>query len=161
MSKTDECLKWLDDKGINYELVKHEPAYTVDDILRMGVDSHGIICKNLFLRDAKGKRHFLVVLRSDKQADLKSIGEKLGAHLSFASEERLAKYLNLTKGAVTPLGVMYDANAAVEVLLDSELDCGTPLGVHPCENDASVFLSYAQLVSLIESNGNKLLTAPL
>lgn len=63
----------------------------------------GSVCKNLFLRDAKGRQHFLVVLPGDRQADLGALAAALGSSkLSFASEERLMKHLGLTKGSVTP-----------------------------------------------------------
>lgn len=75
--------------------------------------------KNLFLRDAKGKRHFLVVLDKDKRADLKALQEQLScSKLSFASEERLKKHLGLSRGSVTPLGILNDAQGMVELVFD-------------------------------------------
>lgn len=150
------CLKWLDDNGVRCELAEHEAVFTIDEMDKLDLARCGIIVKNLFLRDDKGKRHFLVCERFDKRADLRALGELLGTKLSFASAERLDKYLGLSKGEVTPLGLMNDADAAVEVLLDADLDCGEKLGVHPCVNTASVFISYADLIRLIKLNGNKL-----
>ena len=78
--------------------------------------------KNLFLRDAKGKRHFLVVLDKDKRADLKALQEQLScSKLSFASEERLKKHLGLSRGSVTPLGILNDAQGMVELVFDRDL----------------------------------------
>ena len=103
MYQKEDVRKFLDEKQISYEWFDHKAVFTIDEMLEIGLEKEEDIAKNLFLRDNKGKRHFLVVIREDKQADLKSLGEKIGAgRLSFASEERLMKYLGLTKGSVTP-----------------------------------------------------------
>ena len=88
-----EIKAFLDEKGLQYEWIEHEAVYTIEDMVRLGLEENKDVAKNLFLRDQKGKRHFLVVIRADKQANLKELGEKLGiGKLSYASEERLEKY---------------------------------------------------------------------
>ncbi len=161
MNKKEEVFAHLDQKKIPYERLDHDPVFTIEDMERNGICGHGNICKNLFLRDGKGKRHFLVCIQKDKNADLKKLGEKIGARLSFASEERLLKYLNLTKGSVTPLGVLYDTGAQVEVIIDKDLVHETRLGIHPCENTATVFLNFSDLKTLIEENGNTIMYVEL
>jgi Ala-tRNA(Pro) deacylase len=109
VSIRDEALKRLDDLKIACEIDCHEPVYTIEAMVAPGLDKKGEIVKNLFLRDAPGKRHFLVLLQKDKTADLKDIRAKLGCPaLSFASEDRLARYMKLTKGAVSPHGQFSD-----------------------------------------------------
>ena len=72
--------------NIKYEVVEHEPVYTMEDMDRLGLPEKGILCKNLFLRDAKGKRHFLVTCDEKKKVDLKSLARQVGVNaLSFAS----------------------------------------------------------------------------
>ena len=73
MGKREEILNWLEGKGIAYELMEHPPVYTIEDMEQLGICLKGNVCKNLFLRDGKGKRHFLVMLARDKQADLKQV----------------------------------------------------------------------------------------
>lgn len=108
----------LNKLNIKYEVVEHEPVHTMEDMDRLGLPAKGTLCKNLFLRDAKGKRHFLVTCDEKKTVDLKSLGRALGAgNLSFASEERLEQYLGLKQGSVSPFGLMNDADHAVEFLL--------------------------------------------
>ena len=76
----------LDKMKIKYEVVEHEPVYTMEDMDRLGLTKKGTLCKNLFLRDSKGKRHFLVTADEHTKIDLKSLSKKLGAgNLSFAS----------------------------------------------------------------------------
>lgn len=132
--------------NITYEVVEHEPVHTMEDMDKLGLPAKGTLCKNLFLRDSKGKRHFLVTLPESKSVDLKKLGKTLGAgNLSFASEERLEKYLSLKQGAVTPFGLMNDPEHHVEFFIDNDLSREKKLGIHPLENTATVFLSYKDL----------------
>ncbi len=153
----EQVFKVLNALNIDYQLINHPAAFTVEDMDKMDMNRYGDGCKNLFLRDDKGKRHFLVVLHKDKNADLKSIQEQLGCtRLGFASEERLFKYLHLRKGEVTPLGIINDADASVEVVVDKDLVGKNKLGVHPNDNTATVWLSFDALKKIIEQNGNKI-----
>ncbi len=144
----------LEALGVPYEVWEHPAVYTIEEMDALHLPDPSVVVKNLFLRDAKGKQHFLVVLQKDKQADLRALGEHLGVKLSFASEERLMKYLGLEKGAVTPFGILNDTERAVEVLLDADLECMPLIGVHPNENTATVVLKPADLVRIIERHGN-------
>ena len=155
MDRKETTLALLQKENIPYRMVEHPPANDMEDIAAFGVSQHGHVAKNLFLRDsAKGKNHYLVTVRGDKQVDLARLREIVGQRLSFASEQRLEKFLNLKKGEVTPLAVLYDTENAVQVFLDKDLaDCGE-VGVHPCDNTATVFLSFDDLRSFVEKQGN-------
>ena len=116
----------LNKMGIKYEVVEHEPVHTMEDMDRLGLPEKGTLCKNLFLRDSKGKRHFLITADEKTKVDLKTLGRQLGAgNLSFASEERLEKYLGVKQGSVTPFALMNDTE--------------------PLENTATVFISFKDL----------------
>lgn len=155
MDERERVLAKLDELGVSYELDVHEPVYTIDAMVALGLDKKGEVVKNLFLRDAKGKRHFLVVLPGDRQGDLKAIRARLGSTaLSFGSEERLMRCLKLSKGAVSPLGVLNDADRAVEVVFDRALAGAPRLGVHPNDNTATVWISYEGLRKIVEHCGN-------
>lgn len=152
-----EIRAFLDEKGFAYEWVEHKAVYTIDEMEALGLEDMEDIAKNLFLRDQKGKRHFLIVIRANKQANLKELGEKLGiGRLSFASEERLEKYMKLKKGSVTPLGVLNDETCAVEVFFDEDFLKMKKIGVHPNENTASVYLATEDLLQIIRQHGNPL-----
>ena len=143
--------------GIPYQIIEHEAVYTLEEIDRLNLSEKGRILKNLFLRDEKGKRHFLVVLDEAKSADLKAIRAQIGStRLSFGSEERLMANLGLTKGAVTPLGVLNDCAKNVEVLIDEDLRGRPRLGVHPCDNTETLWLSFDSIKKIIEKQGNSL-----
>ena len=151
-----EVKAFLEEKNIPFEWVEHKAVFTIEEMEELGLESMDEIAKNLFLRDQKGKRHFLVVVKGMKQVNLKELGEKLGTKLSFASEERLEKYLGLKKGAVTPLGILNDENCVVEVYMDEDLCKLERIGVHPNDNTASVYLSPADLLNIIKEHGNSL-----
>lgn len=155
----EEILQRLKELGIQYELIEHKAVFNMEEMDALGKDffKGASICKNLFLRDQKGKRHFLVTMKEEKQANLAEIAKScLATKLSFASEERLKKYLNLTPGAVTPLAIINDEQKAVEVILDKDLFKEEKIGVHPGVNTATVIISPADLEKYIKANGNKL-----
>lgn len=155
MERREHILAWLESEGISYQLVEHPAAYTMEDIQRFGFDTEGQVCKNLFLRDSnKGKHHYLVSVAGGSRADLVKIGALVGKRLSFASEGRLARLLNLEKGAVTPLGVYFNQDHSVRLLLDARLASQRRVGVHPGDNRATVFLRFEDLVKLLQSTGN-------
>ena len=120
--------------GIPYEVTEHPAAFTVD----------------------KGRRHFLLVLRKEKRADLKAVAAAMGlGRLGFASEERLERFLGLKKGSVSPLGVLNDGARCVEVLLDADLQELPGIMVHPNDNTASVLLRVEDLERLIRAHGSR------
>ena len=153
----EEVKVFLKEKRIPFRWVEHKAVYTIEEMEELGLEKMEETAKNLFLRDQKGKNHFLVVIRADKQANLKELGEKLGGvRLSFASGERLEKYLGLKKGAVTPLGILNDTACAVKVFLDRDFLEKEEIGVHPNDNTASVYLKTADLMQIIKEHGNSL-----
>ncbi|MBQ6876917.1 MAG: 4-(cytidine 5'-diphospho)-2-C-methyl-D-erythritol kinase [Oscillospiraceae bacterium] len=143
--------------GINYERVDHPAVYTMEEMDSLGIFNKGVVGKNLFLRDNKGKRHFLVFVFGDKHTNLESIQNELGIkHVSFGSAERLDKYLGLTKGSVSPLGVINDTTASVEFIIDKEFTDYPCVGVHPNQNTSTVWLTFEDLMKVIRENGNKI-----
>ena len=138
-----EIYALLEEKKIPCRIVEHEAVFTMEEMERAGIDRYGCICKNLFLRDAKGKQHYLVSVPDERHVDLKWLSAALGtSKLSFASAERLEKYLKVPQGSVSPLALLSALPA---------------VGVHPNDNTATVFLSFADLRSLIEEHGNGVL----
>lgn len=155
MNSRENIFENLQTLGISYELFEHAPAFTMEEYNALGFNPDDEICKNLFLRDYKGKRHMLVVLKGSKHADLRLIqAEVESSKLSFASDERLAKYLDVKKGSVSPLGLINDTQSAVEVYFDEDLQNAPRLGFHPNDNTATVFLSFADVRRYIESTGH-------
>ncbi len=143
--------------GINYKRVDHPAVYTMEEMDSLGIFNRGVVGKNLFLRDNKGHRHFLIFVFGDKHVNLESVQNELGIkHVSFGSAERLDKYLGLTKGSVSPLGAINDTEAAVEFIIDNEFKNYPCIGVHPNQNTSTVWLSFEDLIKVIKENGNKI-----
>lgn len=145
----------LDRLGVPYEEILHEAVFTIPEMERLSLPPDVVVAKNLFLRDHRGKRHFLVVLHKDKNADLRALGEAIGSRLSFASPERLSRHLGLEKGAVTPFGVLNDEARAVEVFFDPDLQAAPKVGVHPNVNTATLLLRFEDVVRVVTEHGNK------
>lgn len=146
---------FLNSQNINFDVKDHEAVYTMEEMQTAGLDKLGTICKNLFIRDQKGKKHFLITADDATHINLKDVGVKLEAgKVSFASAERLEKYLGVTTGCVSPLGILNDDEHAVTVVLDKKLVGIDRLGVHPNDNTSTLFLSFDSLVKAIEAVGN-------
>ena len=151
----NEVLERLKALGIRYELDEHEAVFTIEAMKAAGLDKKGMVPVNLFLRNANGKRHYLVIHDGDKHTDLKRLEDEIGAtHLSFGSAERLMKHLGLTKGSVSPFGLINNTNHDVEVVIDASIKGHERLGFHPNINTATVWIGYDDLMKFIESCGN-------
>lgn len=147
----------LEKHSIAYDRYEHPPVYTVDEAKKYWKDIKGAHSKNLFLRNNKGNRHYLVVLEESKTADLKQLSDKLNAgKLSFASERRLMQYLGLETGAVSPFGLINDENKAVTVVIDSDLKKYEYVNFHPNVNTATISITYTDFEQFLKHCGNEL-----
>jgi Ala-tRNA(Pro) deacylase len=145
----------LDALGIAYERHEHPAVFNADDASKFWDPIAGVQCKNLFLRNKKGDRHYLVVLEISKRADLKEVVKLVGDdRLSFGSPERLMAELGLTPGSVSPFGLINDPDGSVRVLLDEDLRGKERLIFHPNINTASVVVSWADLERFLATRRN-------
>ena len=153
--KTHEALKSL---GISFITHEHPPVFTVEQAEQHWKEIQGAHCKNLFLRNKKGNRHYLVILLSRKSADLKALTRQLGEdRLSFASPQRLMKYLGLEPGAVSPFGLIYDENKEVRVVLDEDLKNEEYVNFHPNVNTATLGLDFEDFKKFLSWCGNRVI----
>ncbi len=141
--------------GIACELYEHPPVFTAEEAAVHWRDIDGVAVKNLFLRNKKGDRHYLVILSIEKQTDLRQLVRVIGDdRLSFGSPERLRTYLGVEPGSVSPFGLIHDHSHAVGVIVDSELRDAKRLIFHPNDNTASLTISSADLVRFLAEQGN-------
>lgn len=148
----------LDHLAIAYNRHEHPPVYTVDEAKKYWQDIEGAHAKNLFLRNNKGNRHYLVVLEESKTADLKGLSDKLGSgKLSFASERRLSDHLGLETGAVSPFGLINDSSNAVTAVIDRDLSKKERVNFHPNVNTATFTISYQDFEKFLRYCGSEII----
>ncbi len=141
--------------GIETDRVEHPAVMTVEESERLVPPLPGAKTKNLFLRDRKGARHFLVTVAHDHPVDLDALGTELGAgRLGFASSERLLKHLGVTPGSVSLLALVNDAAHAVEFVIDRRLWDAGAVHAHPLVNHATMVIPHAQLERFLEATGH-------
>ncbi|MBX7142970.1 MAG: prolyl-tRNA synthetase associated domain-containing protein [Oligoflexia bacterium] len=141
----------LNKNGIQYTRVDHPPVFTCEEAARVVPKLPGAETKNLFLRDGKGRRHFLLSVGSHKSVDLKALSKLLGVSgLSLASSERLAKYLGVTPGAVSLLALINDSSRQVELLVDEELWAAEAFLCHPLVNTSTLLIAKAGMGKFFE-----------
>ena len=149
-----ELLRILDGLDIAYRLTEHSAVATVDDLRKIGDLCPGLLCKNLFLKDARGE-YWLVVVPHFREVDLHALPQTIGSRrLSFASPERLMEVLGVVPGAVTPLALVNDRETRVHVILDRAMLDGEALLFHPLENTATVAVSPADLLRFVMHCGH-------
>ena len=152
----ERTLAALDAAGIRYDKLEHPVVCTMEEMDAAGITARGNVCKNLFVRDQKGKNHFLIVALEEKKVDLTDVADQIGSsRLSFGSPERLEKYLGVSQGSVSPLGILNDEEHEVIVVFDQDLRTRKEIGVHPNENTATIWLSFRDLRRFIENQGNE------
>jgi len=148
-------LETLDKLGIAYVRHEHPPVATVQEAEKYWGPIKGTHCKNLFLRNKRGNRHYLVIAAVDKAVDLKRLNALLGEdRLSFASPERLKRWLGLEPGAVSPFGLVNDATHQVDVICDEALKSSVGLGFHPNVNTVTLEIALADFEKFLASRGN-------
>jgi len=150
-----DVLDLLESKNIKYDIIEHEEVHTIEDMEALGLLDKGYVCKNLFLRNANGKMHFVLSCHHDKEVKLDEVARKIGStRLSFGSPERLEKYLKLENGYVSPFGVINDESESVIFIFDKELQNKDNVGFHPNTNKATVYLAFKDVKKIIEDHGN-------
>lgn len=144
----------LEELGIQYTEHQHPPVFTSAEADQHWAHIPGIKTKNLFLRNRKGDEHFLVIVPADKRVDLKALAKTLGeVQLSFASPERLQKYLGVTPGSVTPFALINDTDKRIQVVVDQVVADADRQGFHPLVNTATLSLSTLDFFKFLEWTG--------
>ncbi len=149
MSDNMDIFEMLKKLNIEYDILKHQAVYTVEEAKQIKNMIPGEGCKNLFLTDKKG-RYFLYVILEDKRADLNKLRKILKvSRLTFGNEEELMELVGLEKGSVTPLGIVNDKENKVVLLIDKDL-VDKRILMHPNVNTMTVSMMYSDLVKIVE-----------
>ena len=145
----------LRELGIAFERHEHPPIPTVEEAAQYWSGIDAMHCKNLFLRNQKGNRHYLVIIEHLKKADMRSVADQIGdGKLSFGSPERLIAHLGLTPGSVSPFGLINNHDHAVRVFLDRDIKAAPRVSFHPNINTATLVLLTTDFLKFLESTGN-------
>lgn len=168
--KIREVLDWLGAHGIPYEIHYHPPLFTIEEALAYWKDIDSTHCKNLFFRNHKGNRHYLVSFECHKDLDIHSLEHYLHqGKLSFASPERMDRCLGVRPGSVCAFGLIHDIDIAgkadpkelfdnghrVKYFLDSDLRTAERVSFHPCDNTASVVLTHDMFMRFLDLWGGE------
>jgi Ala-tRNA(Pro) deacylase len=149
-----DIYKFLDDHQIKYERHDHPPVYTVEDVIRLVPPLEAAKTKSLFLRDAKGSRHFLIIVKGEKRVDLKALPDLLNSsRLRFGSPDRLKKHLGVDPGSVSLFAVVNDIGKAVELIIDTALWKSDAFQFHPLVNTSTLVISRDNVKQFLDTTG--------
>jgi Ala-tRNA(Pro) deacylase len=150
-----ELFDLLDELEIHYEYHEHPPLATIEDAVMHWKDYNSGRCKNIFFRNHKGNRHYLVVLEHLAKLDIHDLEKRLKqGKLTFGSDQRLKKYLGLNPGAVSPFGLINDKEKHVHLFIDEKLKEEERLAFHPNDNTATLVISKTDFLKFLEYTGS-------
>ncbi len=150
-----ELYDLLDSLSVKYEYHEHPPVATIDDAITHWKDYNSGRCKNIFFRNHKGDKHYLVILEHLAQLNIKDLEQRLKqGKLSFASDQRLLKYLGVQPGSVSPFGLINDKEKHVHLFVDVKLLSFERLAFHPNLNTATLVISTDDFLSFLKQTGN-------
>lgn len=150
LEKEIKCYDFLDGLGIEYQRVDHDAADTMEICEEIDKSLGAVICKNLFLCNRQQTAFYLLMIPADKVFKTKDISAQIGSsRLSFATAEHMEKYLNITPGSVSVLGLMNDLDNAVTLLIDKDVLNDEYFGCHPCINTSSLKIKTSDLIQKI------------
>lgn len=158
-SKAD-FIRWLEARGIAHDTREHPPLHTVEEAeaQRAGWPAearNGAFCKNLFLKDKKG-RLFLIVTLETRELKLNRLSKPIGsARLSFANADLLWQVLGVRPGSVTPFALVNDRDHLVTVVLDAPMLEHERLHYHPLENTATTGLARTAFMDFLRLTGHE------
>ncbi|MBR5820022.1 MAG: prolyl-tRNA synthetase associated domain-containing protein [Alistipes sp.] len=146
---------FLDQHAIRYSWYEHPEAPTIEIARQYWHADGSKHCKNLFFRNHKGNRHYLVCFDCEQSMAIHDLEHRLHqGKLSFASEQRMERWLGLKPGSVSPFGLINDPENHVHLFLDSTLQNYPALSFHPNDNRATVVIELAEFLRYLEQVGN-------
>ncbi len=152
--------QFLSQHGIAFERHDHPPVYTCEEADEHVPSLPATKTKNLFLRDKKGRRHFLVTVSPEKTVDLKALSKTLEVSgLSFGSAERLDRCLGIEPGAVSLLAALNDKEGAVSIVVDADLWENSAFLCHPLVNTSTLVIDKADLERFLNLTGHEVKNA--
>ena len=146
---------FLDSHEIRYSWYEHPEAPTIEIARQYWHQDGSKHCKNLFFRNHKGNRHYLVCFDCEQSMAIHDLEHLLHqGKLSFASEQRMERWLGLKPGSVSPFGLINDTENHVHLFLDSKLRDYPSLSFHPNDNRATVVIELSEFLRYLEIVGN-------
>lgn len=147
LEKELRCYDLLDRLGVPYERVDHAPAMTMEVCQEIDCVLNAVICKNLFLCNRQKTAFYLLTMPGGKPFQTKVLSAQLGTtRLSFAPPELMESMLRCTPGSASVLGLAYDTERRVRLVMDRAVHDAAWFGCHPCKNDASLRLRTEDLL---------------
>ena len=150
LEKEIRCYDLLDRLGVAFQRIDHEAAMTMEACVEIDKVLDATICKNLLLCNRQNTAFYLLMIPGDKQFKTSVLSKEIGSsRLSFAKPEYMEKFLDITPGSVSVLGLMNDHDHQVQLLVDEDVLKGEYFGCHPCINTSSLRIRTVDLMEKI------------
>ncbi len=155
MNRREKVFEVLKELNIDYIITEHPAVPTVEEAKKYWIDLESAHCKNLFFRNHKGNKHYLVLLDYRQTLAIHDLEQRLKqGKISFSSEKRMDKYLGLKPGSVSPFGLINDTENHVHVFIDENLKRSERISFHPNDNTATLVISFQDFLKFMEWSKN-------
>jgi Ala-tRNA(Pro) deacylase len=146
IDKENDAYDFLENAGVEFSRVDHAPVDTIEECAAVKALLGLGLCKNLFLCNYQRTKYYMLVMHGEKKFSTAVVSKQIASsRLSFAPKEDMQSMLNLTPGSVTVLGLMYDKENRVRLLIDEDILNDEYFGCHPMINTSSVKFSTKDL----------------
>ncbi|MFH1161403.1 MAG: prolyl-tRNA synthetase associated domain-containing protein [bacterium] len=155
MNGDPRLYKILNELHIPFDYYEHPPVATIEEAKKYWKDIEAGHCKNLFFRNHKGDRHYMVIIEHTHDLSIRDLEQRLKqGKLTFASDQRMMKYLSVTPGSVSPFGLIHDTSHHIHLFIDNNLRNYDRISFHPCINTASLVIRYVDFEKFLTWSGN-------
>ena len=158
LQKEMRCYDLLDSLGVKYNRIDHDAANTMEDCAEAKAVLGVKICKNLLLCNQQKTKFYLLLMSGEKQFVTKDFSKKIGSsRLSFAPPEFMEKFLDITPGSLSVLGLANDTECEVTLYIDRDVVSDEYFGCHPCINTSTVSMKTSDLLeAVIPATGHEI-----
>ncbi|MFP4663569.1 MAG: YbaK/EbsC family protein [Bacteroidales bacterium] len=151
----DIVYRTLEKLSIDYDYYESPRDFSSEDDGSFWKRIQAERCKNLFLRNHKGNKHFLVISKYYEPFNIKILEDHFKkGKISFASERRLDKWIKTKPGAVSVFSLFNDVENHTRVFVDEELRDTDYVTFLPNAHDAILKISTKDFIRLLEASGN-------
>ncbi len=155
MNGQKELYDLFHELNIEFDYYEHPAAPTIEEAMKYWVDIEATHCKNLLFRNHKGNKHYLVILDHRQTLDIHDLEKRLKqGKLSFASEQRMGKYLGIKPGSVSPFGLINDKENHIHIFFDENIKKSERISFHPNINTASLVLKFTDFIRFMDWTKN-------
>ena len=149
MSNKARVLEYLQALSIPCEVYEHPAVFTMEECLALPYAAPDVtFCKNILLCNRQQTAFYLLTMPGDKPFHTKDLSAQIGSsRLSFAPPEKMEELLNTHPGSASVMGLLFDTEHRVQLVMDRDVYDAEYFCCHPCDNHGSLKIKTSDLLT--------------